>query len=220
VTKKSIEDYECDILQLTVDISLLLEYHPAVEKLTRQLSNGLSSWQALLDITYFIASNEQLQWELAGCNTKPMQLKSANHPGQVGDYQAYINDYNMFVPLLVERKTKEDAYGTLMNRDGRERFYRECARFEADSRFSQMVIIVESTLQDFLTYTPKFNGNNYNKHHTGASTESRRATIAGLYARGVPVLWAGSRQEAQKTYLQLVRQSCIKNYKNILNIEV
>jgi len=219
MTKKSIEDYSCDILQLTVDISLLPEYHPAVEKLQRQLSNRLSSWQALLDITYFIASNEQLQWGLAGCNTHPMPLKSASGYPQVGDYQAYINDYNMFVPLLIERKTMVDAYGTLMNRDGRERFYRECARFEADPRFSQMVIIAECSMHDFLTYNPKFNGKNYNKHHTGASTESRRATIAGLYARAVPVLWAGSLAEAQKVYLQLVRQSCIKNYKQILKIE-
>ena len=220
MTKKSIDDYSADILQITVELSLIPPYHPAVEKLTRQLSNRLGAWQSLLDITYFIAGNEQTPWDLNEYNTKPMPVKSVSGHNQVGDYAAYINDYNMFVPLLVERKTKEDAYGTLMNRDGRERFYRECARFEADPRFSQMMIIVESTLQDFLTYAPKFNGKNYNKHHTGASTESRRATIAGLYARGVPVLWAGSRAEAQKVYLQLVRQSCIKNYKSILSIEV
>ena len=81
MTKKSVDDYSADILQLTVDISLLPDYHPAVEKLSGQLSNRLGAWQALLDITYFIASNEGTPWELAGCNTKPMQLKSANHPG-------------------------------------------------------------------------------------------------------------------------------------------
>jgi len=225
MTKKSIDDYAADILQLTVDISLIPPYHPAVEKLTRQLSNRLGAWQGLLEITIFVAQNENHPWELEGMNVNPMPLKSESKHIQTGDYIYAITDgaqIQSWGNLVVERKGggASDLYGTLMNRDSRERFYREVARFEADPRFSQMIIIAECTLHDFLTYAPKFNGKNYNKHHTGASTESRRATIAGLFARGVPVFFAGSRQEAQKVYLQLVRQSIIKSYKLILGIEV
>ena len=296
MTKKSIDDYSADILQLTVELSLIPPYHPAVEKLTRQLSNRLSSWQALLDITYFIARNEQLPWDLNEYNTKPMPIKSASGYNQVGDYAAYINDYNMFVPLLVERKTMMDAYGTLMSRDSRLRFMNEISRYEKDPRFSQMVIIVECNKDDFLTYIPEVYICSFGQHpitrtknlkrffksyykmdvehfneiyspsgfigtglenniiikeiskteatvyvdkvfretltikdnfgerslylNRGASIESRRATVAKLVARGIYVEWAGSREEAQKTYLQLIRQSCIMNYKIILNIEV
>jgi len=225
MTKKTAQDYAADIIQIHSDLQRLPEYHPDVEKLIRQLSSRVSSWQALLDITHFIASNESIPWELEDCHTEPMPLKSKTGYNQVCDYIYLIKNTclnqssDVWGLLCIERKTKEDAYGTLMNRDGRDRFYREIAKYEADDRFNQMLIIVECTLADFLSYTPKFNGKRYNKNHIGASVESRRATVAGLYARGVPVLWAGSRIEAQKTYLQLVRQSIIKSYKSILNLE-
>jgi len=223
--KKDANSYAADILQLTVELSKLPAYHPDVEKLTRQLSNRLDKWQKLLDITIYVANNERLPWELKGCPTEPMFNKKTSGYPQVGDYLFTITD-GAQIPswgaLCVERKGgetgPEDMYGTFMNRDSRERFYREISRYEADQRFNQMIIISECSLQEFLNYTPKFNGKRYNNNHAGASVESRRATIAGLFARGVPVLWAGSRAEAQKTYLQLVRQSIIKNYKSILGL--
>ena len=106
-----------------------------------------------------------------------------------------------------------------MSRDTRDRFYREIARYVADERFSQMIIMCEGSLQDFLEYSPKFNGNTYNRNHIGANVASRRSTVAGLFARGVPVLWCGNRVQAVKLYPQMIRQWCIKNYDNILNLE-
>jgi len=299
--KKSIEDYEADILQLTVDISLLPEYHPAVETLTRQLSNRLGAWQALLDIVIRVAENEGTPWlesEL-GLVTVPMEPKKTSGYHQVGDYYYEIlnDDQSITVGnLLVERKTCADFYGTLMSRDNRLRFMNEIMRYEKDPRFSQMVIIIECNKEDFLTYIPEVYICSFGQHpitrtknlkrffksyykmdvehfneiyspsgfigtglknniiikeiskteatvyvdkvfretltikdnfgerslylNRGASIESRRATVAKLVARGIYVEWAGSREEAQKTYLQLIRQSCIMNYKNILNIEV
>jgi hypothetical protein len=301
MTKKSLEDYSCDILQLTVDISLLPPYHPAVETLSGQLSNRLSAWQALLDIVIRVAENEGTPWlesEL-GLVTIPMEPKKTSGYHQVGDYYYEIlnDDQSITVGnLVVERKTCADFYGTLMSRDSRLRFMNEISRYEKDPRFNQMVIIVECNKEDFLTYIPgvyvctfgqippMLNNNltrffkryykmdmfgfssftkpytiecvgpehkaiiqaiepaqatlhidgvlretlsikyKHNKPtlylHRGASIESRRATVAKLVAMGIYVEWAGSREEAQKTFLQLVRQSCIKNYKNILNIEV
>jgi hypothetical protein len=62
MTKKTLEDYSADILQLTVELSTIPDYHPGYEKLTRQLSNRLGSWQSKLDIIIRVASNEQLPW--------------------------------------------------------------------------------------------------------------------------------------------------------------
>lgn len=107
----------------------------------------------------------------------------------------------------------------MMRSENRERFYREIERFQADTRFDSMVIMCEGSMQDFMEYSPKFNGNTYNKNHIGANVASRRSTVAGLFARGVPVLWCGNRAQAVKLYPQMFRQWCIKNYDKILNLE-
>ena len=301
MTKKTLEDYSADILQLTVELSTIPDYHPGYEKLTRQLSNRLGSWQSKLDIIIRVASNEQLPWgdEELGYVTIPMELKKTTGRAQIGDYTFEIlnNDQSVTTGnLVVERKTCADLYSTLMNESNCQRLYREIERYKKDPRFNRMVIIVECDKEEFLTYIPevyictfgqypltllknittffkryykidiagvssftkpytiecvgpehkaiiqaiepaqatlhidgvlretlsiKYKHNKPTLYlHRGAYESSRRGKAAGLIERGVHVEWAGSRQEAQKTYLQLVRQSCIKNYKNILKIEV
>ena len=220
MTKKTITDYEAEIRELHAE---LIDY-PDSKTLQNRLSARLGKWQAKLDIVVRVAQNERKPWadiEL-GMLTIPMLKKSENNHNQVGDYQFEIaqDDQSVFTGgLLIERKELSDFYSTFMRSENRERFYREISRFQADPRFDSMVIMVEGSMQDFMEYSPKFNGNTYNKNHTGAGVASRRSTVAGLFARGVPVLWCGSRVQAVKLYPQMVRQWCIKNYAKILNLE-
>ncbi len=216
--KKDIKHYENEIKKYHTELS----NYPDSTTLQNKLSYRLGKWVSMLDIVVMAANNEQKPYtsDELGMNVKQMYTKAVSGFDQVGDYQFFIcGDINQWGSLLIERKENSDLYGTLMNRDSRERFYRELDRYVADKRFTQMLILVEGTLQDFLSYAPKFQGKSYNKNHSGANVASRRATIAGLYARGIPVVWCGSRAQAVKLYPQLVRQWCIKNYTAILNIQ-
>ncbi len=215
--KKSIESYEDDIRTLHDTI----QDYPESETLQNRLGARLDKWQKLLDITVLAANNEQKPWCESEINIqiKPMPTKDISTFQQVGDYQFFIGgSLNQWGSLLIERKEISDFYGTFMRTENRQRFYREIQRYEDDNRFTQMIIMVEGTQQEFLGYAPKFNGKSFNKNHSGANVASRRATIAGLYARGIPVLWCGSRQQAVKLYPQMIRQSIIKNYAKILKL--
>lgn len=53
----------------------------------------------------------------------------------------------------------------------------------------------------------------------GASRQSKIATIASLFLRGVSPQWCGSREGAVQLYKQLIRQSIIKDYARILDLE-
>jgi hypothetical protein len=217
---KTHEDYENNIISLHNE---LIDY-PESKTLKNRLSYRLSKWAYLLNIEIHVANNEKSPWESheIGYPIVSMVDKKSSGNYNVADYQAFIKNYNQWCGLLVERKGGkigvEDFYGTLMNRQSRDRFYREIQRYEDDNRFSQMIIMVEGTMQDFLKYAPKFTGKIYNKNHVGANVESRRATIAGLYARGIPVLWCGSREQAVKIYPQLVKQWIVKHYDELIGI--
>jgi len=215
MSKKTLKQYEDEI----ISIHAVVKEYPDNEALQNKLKYRVSKWADLLEITYYIASNEQTPWELKGLNTKPMPLKRSSGYPQTGDYLFTITGYDevdRWGHLCVERKSCEDFYGSLMRSDNRTRLYNEITRYESDLRFNKMIIIAECTQQQFLDYIPNSNYSKNNRNHTGASIESRRATVAGLFMRGVPVMWAGNRKEAQETYLQLIRQSILKNYELII----
>ena len=216
VCVKSVFDYESDIIKYH---EALVDY-PDNVTLQNKINYRLGKWVNLLDIIVFRANNEQLPWkeDEIGLKIKPMANKKTSGFYNVADYQFFIQNYNCFGGLIIERKTTEDFYSTMMRSENRRRLYRELSRYEADSRFSQMIIMVEGTMQDFLKYAPKFTGKIYNKNHVGANVESRRATIAGLYARGIPILWCGSREQAVKIYPQLVKQWIVKHYDELIEI--
>lgn len=220
--KKTISQYVNEINDL---YNQTLEY-PDSETFQKKLKNRVGSWADLLEITVFVASNEQRPYtsEELGYSTRSMLLKQHTKIKQVGDLHAYYSGGGVagWVGVLVERKGgkkgMEDLYGTLMNADNCARFYREIETFQADERFSLMVVIAECTLTDFLLYVPAFNGNKRNYDHIGASVESRRAKINSLYIRGVPVLFAGARIMAIEMYRGLIRQWILKNYVSILKL--
>lgn len=202
--------------------------HPATtEDEQKKLDRKISEFVKRLDITVFVASNEQLPYSEKdlGFNVQPMILKDVNGFRQVGDLQAYYSSQvcEGWVGLLVERKGGkkgcEDLYGTLMSSDNCSRFYREIDRFQSDPRFNQMVVLAECTFEQFLLYNPPFLGSKRNTGHVGANVEARRGKITSLYARGVPVLFCGSRHNAIETYKSLIRQWLIKNYAAVLGLE-
>jgi hypothetical protein len=222
--KKTIDGYIQDIREY----HLQLAEYPDSETLPKKINTRLNAVFNLLDIVIFQAQNEQTPWksEDIGYSIRSMLRKDDTTPQQVGDYQAYISSPECpgWIPLLIERKGGkkgcEDLYSTLMNSENCARFYREIERFNADKRFTQMVIIAECSLNDFLLYLPPFIGSARNTKHIGASVEARRGKIASLYARGVPVLFAGTRKNAIELYRGLIKQSVIKNYTSILKLDV
>lgn len=202
-------------------------YPVTTEEDLQKLNRRVSSFVKLLDITIFQAQNEQTPWtpDELGYSIRPMLLKDKSGLQQVGDYQAY---YSMpgragWVGILAERKGGkkgcEDLYSTLMNSENCARFYREIDRFQEDPRFTQMVVIAECSFEQFLLYQPPFVGKVRNTQHIGASVEARRGKIASLYARGVPVIFAGTRKNAIEVYKALIRQWLIKNYVSMLGLD-
>lgn len=154
---KSIDDYAATILQISVELSQLPTYHPDYDKKNDQLSRQLSAWAGKLSITIQVAHNEKLPYKSSelGGSYIPMSLKKDSMVRQVGDYVAYLDDYDMYAGICIERKTLEDLYGTLMNREQRSRLYREIARAESDPRFNRFILLAECTYEEFLQYVPE-----------------------------------------------------------------
>lgn len=214
---KTAADYESEIRILYNEIHT---YAKPPSKLVDQLNRRVSTWESKLTYKVFAANNEQLTYSSAelGYEVLPMLQKSETGFNQVGDYITVVEGYGHILPLLFERKTLNDIYGTLMNKGPRDRFHREIDRFYADPRFDQMIILIESTEEEFLTYAPKFNGSKFNKYHIGANVESRIQTLNSLIARDIHVLFAGSREKAIKRYRGLVRQWVRVHYADIIGL--
>lgn len=238
MAKKTREQYESEIKTLHNTIKNYGDI-PEVTKLKASLDRKLGKWVELLDICIIVANNEQLPYsenEL-GFKTHPMFLKSEVGFQQVADYQIVVNGTgkalkDCFSSFVMERKgcTYErdtrgnltmvgcDLYQTLLNRAGRDRFYKEIDRFKADTRFTHMDIYAECTFEEFLHFTPKFNGKKFNRNHVGASIASRVATINGLFERGVSVRFMGSRKRAIEAYRSAVRLNVMGCYERFIEL--
>ena len=213
---KSVDDYAATILQLHVELQRLPPQHPDYEKTDDKLSRQLTAWSKKLNITVSVASNEQTPWqsEEIGHPCIPMATKQASGTPQTGDYVAYLDDYDRFAGILVERKgtTREngrmtgcDLYSTFSKKDNRRRFEAEFKRYQKDPRFNLFVLIAECSYLEYLSFKPKFNGKNYNKTNYGMNVAARRATIAKLISMGIDVHFAGTRQAAVELYSDIVR---------------
>ena len=201
---KSRQDYEHEMLMLRDAI----RDDPAnVDEYQNKLNYRISKWIDLSDVLVFRANNEQTPWteQEIGYTVVPMPTKHECSFDEVGDYQ-YAIDCSLpyekcFGPLVVERKSKQDLYGTLFG--NRDRFYREIERFERDPRFDQMIIIVECNSTAWLDYNPTSNA---------PGIGPRLAAVASLQARNIPVYFAGSPCLAAKLYSHCVRQNITKNW--------
>ena len=226
---KNIDDYAASILQYHVELQRLPPQHPDYEKTEDQLSRQLTAWAKKLNITVQVASNEQTPYSADELEYPciPMSLKKDSMMRQVGDYVAYLDDYDMFAGVLVERKgtTRKngrmvgcDLYSSFAKKDNRRRFEAEFKRYQKDPRFNLFVLISECSYLEYLSFKPAFNGKNYNKTNFGMNVAARRATIAKLISMGIDVHFAGTRQSAVELYSDLVRQWCRTEYKQILGL--
>jgi len=156
--RKTESDYVAAITELHQQ---RLEY-PDSAAIIKKIDTQVRGWMRCVDIMIQVAQNEQIPWtaEMIGYPTEPMPSKKSTGFTQTGDYAGVVrtSDGDRHVPVLCERKSVQDAYGTLIVEENRARFYREIERFHADPRFDQMVVIVEGTLSDFLLYQPDFTG--------------------------------------------------------------
>jgi ERCC4-type nuclease len=140
-----------------------------------------------------------------------MLLKKQTGFEQVGDYVFFVNTgmrpFNeCFGGLVVERKTCADLYSTLMNRDHRERLYREIDRFQENPRFNQFQIFTECDVMEFLNYRPP------TARDDELLINEKIGAIASLSARGAPIFFCESRPAAVRIYKSMVKQWVIKHY--------
>ena len=228
--KKTIQDYELEIKTLHEEYKKTKD--PSIKK---KLNNRLPSWAALVDVTVYVANNEQKPFssDEIGYPTLPMLTKKEYEKRygkgkgvpQVADYQAFITfgSSGEWCTTLIERKGGkkgcEDFYGTLMNADGRDRFYGEISRYQEDTRFKRMIVLVESSMPEFMMFVPPFCGKYRNTDHIGACAESRYGTVASLFVKDVPILFCGTRYAAAKLYHKLIQQDIIKNYAYYLGLD-
>lgn len=184
---KERSDYEFELMSLRDAIRH--DPHNA-EEYQRKIDRTVSKWMETLPVTVFVANNEQMPWDMEsiGFSSCPMPQKSDIVPFQVGDYQYWIETPGRdvmacFGPLLVERKSLSDFYGTMYGE--RERFYREVDRFKADTRFNQMLIVVEAEIGDWYEYQPTVARSYDEARRTRTVTlEGKQATIASLLGKG------------------------------------
>jgi len=223
--KKTAFDYKASIIKKYAE----LQADPTNETLQNQLNYLAGKLEENTKKTIIRANNEGNPWEETELKMtiRSMPTKAESGKYQTADYICYyeVAGHSGYCGLLVERKGgdkkkggPQDIYGTLMVQENCARFYREIERFKKDKRFNQMVVIAECSYEQFLLYSPPFIGKERNSEHIGASAEARRGKIASLYARGVPVVFAGTRYNAIETYKALVRQWIIKNYDTILGL--
>ena len=136
-----------------------LQKDPDSKKLQKQLKYRVQEWSTRVPIIVRVAKNETKPWteDELGIPTFSMGKKIDTKFDQVGDYhfEVSLGDRTFTGGLVVERKEVSDLYGTLMRQDKRERFDREIDRFRADPRFDQMTIMVEGTMDCFLSYVPE-----------------------------------------------------------------
>ena len=165
-----------------------------------------------MDIKVYVANNEQKPWteEEIGFPTFPMPTLKEGGSRQVGDYYATCDDD--VVPILVERKSLQDAYGSFIVEKNRARLYAEIVRYQDDPRFDEFVIIVEATEAQFMAYYPWaavswHQARGSMQRFFGATRKKKATVLEHLEERGAEIIFAGSRQGAASVFSTLIAAS-------------
>jgi len=228
MASKTVDNYETTIKDLHSKLSTLPPFHPEYNKLEEQIGRQVSKWCELVQIVVYRAENENTGWTEAelGLPIRPLPSKKDSGFQQTGDYLFIVNGVQS--SLVIERKgvTRQngymkgcDLYSTLFQKTNRDRFKKEFARFQADSRLDTFLVIAECSYGEFLSFTPLFNGKKRNVNHIGASRQSRIGTIASLELDGCHVIFAGTWMMAIELYRAMIRNWILKNYEIILRLK-
>ena len=162
-----------------------------------------------MDIKVYVASNEGIPWteEEIGFPTFPMETKAASGIRQVGDYFATRDE--VVIPILVERKSLQDAYGSFIIEKNRTRLYAEIVRYQDDPRFDEFVIIIEATRAQFMAYYP-WAAVSWHKtrgslpRFFGATKKKKATVLEHLEERGAEIIFADSREGAASVLSTLI----------------
>ncbi|MCK5609301.1 ERCC4 domain-containing protein [Candidatus Pacearchaeota archaeon] len=239
---KTAGTYVQEIEQLHNTIKIM-EVSPERTKKEKQLHRKLGAWEAKVSKVVYVANNEQTPWplfEAAGLPVRPMETKAKTGYLQVGDYVCcvFIEDgragkpesYYKYLPLVIERKTVNDLYSSIVPADAWGRLKKEINRFHHDDRFNRMVIIAETDIIKLSAYKPKFIiktviGNDGKKKfkkvfntNKPISPEVADAKIAKCFVLGAPVMFAGTTSKAMSMYKHLIRQTIIEQYDVLLGL--
>jgi hypothetical protein len=161
------EYYEAEIRKLYPAVQLLRAYCEAnpedtatlkeLEDKEGSLRYNKKMWASRKQIIVQVASNEGLEnsAEELRCQTEPMKTYDEKKwpYKQVGDYVAYVPGIGWY-PVCRERKTLEDLYGTLMDKEHRKNLFEEFDRFLVDNRFTIFRFDLECTEEEFYNYLP------------------------------------------------------------------
>lgn len=223
--KKTRDDYEKE----AIDYHNQLLVYPDNQSLKNRLDYRIKKWMEFLDIRVEVANNEQTPWssEMIGYPTSHMPTKKDSGIRQVGDYSGVVktSDGDWYVPMICERKSIQDAYGTLIVEENRKRFYREIDRFKSDDRFDRMIAIIEGSLTDFLLYQPEFDGGKFDykrrfdNKKNDIINDKKLTVLADLHVAGVCVMFCDNATLAAQMFGRMVRETIRKQYWRLLKLE-
>ena len=173
-----------------------------------------------MDIKVFVANNEQKPWtaEEIGFPTFHMPTMKDGGERQTGDYYATHND--RVIPILAERKSLPDAYGSFIIEKNRARLYAEIDRFHNDDRFDEFLIIIEASRKMFMSYFPwavtKWHKKRGDLPRFCATTNKKKTTVLEhLEERGAEIIFADCRAGAA-SILGLVFLKGMSNHAGVL----
>lgn len=188
------------------------------EKQDNRLHDVIKRWADRVPLVFDVSQQEKEPYteDELGCSIRPMPLMQDTGLKQVGDYACYLPDYDKYTGVIWEKKGVgksggHDMYQTMVH--DRDRFIREIEAYLHRQEFDIMIIGVESTQMEFLTYRP--NG------MKGASIESRHALWKHLEVRfgyRVRVDWLGSRQLCCRMLVEEQRLWLQYNYVEVLGL--
>lgn len=218
--RKTAADYEADIMELI--------HRPTDDTTRKKIRGKVDRWIDRAPLRIQVANNEQTPWtdDMLGYTTESLPTKSVSGMRQTGDYVGVIATAfgDRYIDIVVERKSVEDAYNTFVVEKERKRFYREIARFEKDTRFKQMVVIVEGNFSDYIGYQPSFDKTGYNHARRYATSknaiinEKKCTVIADIQVAGVSIWFADNPTLAAKMCGRLFRESVRINYWKLLRV--
>ena len=208
--KKTQPEWEQEINELKD----ALHDYPNDKTLKTSMKTQIEGWYKTLTIFAQVPGNERKPWSVSeiGMPIESMPLKQQSGFNQVGDYNIRIrgNEIDLVGGLVVERKSMEDMYGTVMHSDQSERLHREIDRFNADPRFDTFIIFAECTNAEFIEHR------NVGNHGTDL-TNAKNGKCASLYLDHAPIWWCDSRQNAALLFKFATKQWVIKNWEKVMS---